>query len=75
MKSRQFASPNLTTHSSRGLRVSGHAQQIFLPEIGETGGPEAATAGAATAEPVEGEEPLPDIKNRIGKGREGIGLR
>lgn len=28
-QTRQFSSPRVTTHSSRGFRVSGQAQQIF----------------------------------------------
>lgn len=47
------------THSSRGLRVSGHAQQIFLPVIGETAGPvevDDAAAGATLAAAADGTE-------------------
>lgn len=57
MYSLHFSSPCRTTHSSRGFRVSGHAQQIFLPLIGDTCGPlDEAAAGAEEVAALGGED-------------------
>lgn len=37
INSAHLSSPSDTTHSSRGLFVSGHEQQIFLPDLPSTG--------------------------------------
>lgn len=42
MNSSHCSWPYRTTHSSRGTRVSGHAQQIFNPLTGDTAGADVA---------------------------------